>query len=326
MIRRVVVAAAAMALLFALAPAGALGESTKPPREPAPFWMTPQIQKRIDAAGTKGVSLSQIRSWVRAGLAGQSRRQQTVPEPCGPEPYEEPRVNANACQVAPYGCTANFIYHNGPEPIAPEFSDGRHHFIGTAGHCVDHANQPVYMQIFTGLVAKVGEVEKILAGDIGRNGRGNGGLGNDFAIVEIDAGFKVEPRTPIGGPQGIYTGCEPQLVKYWGHGFGVVVGPGKLEGGVATNWFDRSYGWAGVGLPGDSGSGVLIEGSNQAAGNLTHLLIDFRRYPGSNLAGTRVTRALTWMGGNYFLVNQDRTKSRVTMADTACGNADASPN
>jgi hypothetical protein len=57
------------------------------------------------------------------------------------------------------------------------------------------------MQIFTGVIAKVGEVKKLLAGDIGRNGRGIGGIGNDFAIIEIDQGFKVEPGVPERLPE-----------------------------------------------------------------------------------------------------------------------------
>ncbi len=46
----------------------------------------------------------------------------------------EPTVKAGACQVAPFGCTANFIYYKGPEAVVPATSDGRQHFIGTAGH------------------------------------------------------------------------------------------------------------------------------------------------------------------------------------------------
>jgi hypothetical protein len=311
--RRLALVAALILAVFAL-PVGASADGREL-REPPPAWMTPEIRERISDAGPAGVPISRIRGWLGGA--------QTVTDPCpGVEPYATPQVSAGACQVFPAGCTANFIYHTGEGPFT-EISDGRNHFIGIAGHCVDHAKQPVFMQIFTGVIAKVGEVKKLLAGDIGRNGRGIGGIGNDFAIIEIDQGFKVEPRSPAGGPQGIYTGCEPRPVKYWGHGLVVGVGQGRIEGGLATNWFDRSYGWTGVGFPGDSGSGVILADTEQAAGNLTHLLIDFERYPGSDLAGTRVTRALTWMGADYFLVNQDRTKMRATLADTNCGNANA---
>jgi hypothetical protein len=64
----------------------------------------------------------------------------------------------------------------------------------------------------------------------------------------------------------------------------------------------------------------VITTGNEAAGDLTHLIVD-SRYPGSDLAGTRVTRILDFLGGNFYLVNEDGTESRATMADTQCGNA-----
>lgn len=318
---------AVLVLAVAGVSAASAAASIQPLRKPAPSWMTKKVRDRISAAGAEGVRISTIRQWVRAGLAGRRAQQQTVTDPCfNGDP--RPGVNAGACQVYPYGCTANFIFHKGETPYT-DISDGRHHFIGIAGHCVNHANEPVFMEIANGVVAEVGLVEKILAGDIGANGRGEGGLGNDYAIIQIHPGMRVDPAMPPqsgGGPQGIYVGCEPQPVKYWGHGYAVAVGPGKTEGGLATNWFDRGFGWTGVGFPGDSGSGVLTAGPdsfNQAAGDLTHLVVGFDKYPGSVLVGTRVTRALTWMGGEYYLVNEDRTYSRATMADTPCENANS---
>jgi hypothetical protein len=292
---------------------------------PPPKWLTPEIRDRIAAAGPEGVHISTIRGWLSEGLADELQDPSDF-APCFNGDPRGPSVNAGACQVYPYGCTANFIFHKGSDPFLG-VSDGRNYFIGIAGHCVDHANQPSIMEIQNGVLAVVGEVEKILAGDIGQNGRGNGGLGNDYAIIEIDEGFDVEPAMPPqvgGGPNGIYTGCSPQVVKYWGHGFGVVVGPGKVNGGPAPRFYDRSYSFTpatAVALPGDSGSGVMTQ-SNQSVGDLTHIIIgiDPRYFPGTTI-GTRVTRALTWMGGDYFQVNANRTYSRATMADTTCGNA-----
>jgi hypothetical protein len=174
---------------------------------------------------------------------------------------------------------------------------------------VDHSNQTVFMQRGPTIIA-VGVVKKHL----------NGGIGNDFAAILINEGLTIDPHSPAGGPHGIYTGCEPQPVTYYGHGFGVVVGQGKVEGGLATNWFDRAFAWTGAALPGDCGSGVTLVGSGEAAGDLTHLVID-SRYPGSDVAGTRITRILGYLGGTFYLVNQDRTTSRATMAETECGNA-----
>ena len=157
---------------------------------------------------------------------------------------------------------------------------------------------------------------------------GQGEPRNDWALVRIDpaaaARWGVDPAVPvIGGPQGIYTGCGPvQALKYYGHGYGVAVGPGKPEFGVGTNWYDDGYGWTGFGAPGDSGSPVLTADTSQAVGDFTHLIVDFGAYLGSDHAGTRITEALRQF--NVSLVNADGSPApRVT--DSSCpGRAPAS--
>lgn len=278
----------------------------------APFWMkSKQIRERIDAAGTRGVRYAKIARWVALGKAGAKNADEPVPDPCPTaEPGTRPNsIHANACITYPAGCTANFIFHKGSEPFAG-VSDGRNYFIGTAGHCVDHAGQPVYMDNGASAVVRAGEVFKLM----------NGGPGNDFAAVRIDAGHQVDPRMPsIGGPRGIYQGCVPgQTVTWWGHGFGFAVGQGNPGTGLVNAWWDTAYGFAGDALPGDSGSGVVIDESLEAAGNLTHLTTDPRYFPAPNV-GTRLTRALYWLGGEFFLVNEDGSYSDAER-DTNCGN------
>jgi hypothetical protein len=298
------------ALSCALMTGAASAAQRSHPKAAAPSWMqSKQVRKRIRASGEKGVRIGTIRRWVRSGLAG--KRAQRDDPPMMPCPTVDPSsadVYSGQCEVFPAGCSSNFIFKIGPGPLPPA-SDGRTAFTGTAGHCVDHSNQTVFMQRGPTIIA-VGQVKKHV----------NGGIGNDFAAIRIKQGLTIDPHNPAGGPVGIYTGCEPQGVKYYGHGFGVFVGQGKIEGGVATNWFQRAFAWSGAGLPGDSGSGVTIVGSDAAAGDFTHLVID-PRYPGSDLAGTRITRILGFLGGGYYLVNQDRSTSRATTADTACGSA-----
>jgi hypothetical protein len=309
LVRTAILAVLAMLSISALA-AGAQAAERKQPKAATPYWMkSKEVRQRIRAAGDDGVRIRKIRRWVRNGVAGRRAQQEDPPMmPCPTVDPSSADVYSGQCVVHPAGCTANFIFKIGSEPL-PAVSDGRTAFIGTAGHCVDRSNQTVYMQRGPTIIA-VGVVRK----------HTDGGIGNDFAAILIDRGLTIDPRNPAGGPQGIYTGCEPQGVKYYGHGFGVVVGQGKVVGGVATNWFERAFAWTGVALPGDSGSGVTIAGTDEAAGDLTHLVID-SRYPGSDVAGTRVTRILGYLGGNFHLVNQDRTTARATMADTACGNA-----
>jgi hypothetical protein len=211
-----------------------------------------------------------------------------------------PGVSAAGCIVAPYGCTANFI-----------FTDGTSQYVGTARHCVDRKGQPVTMQVDTTTLAVVGTVSHMTSGA--------GEPGNDWALVKIDpavaAKWGVNPAVPVvGGPQGIYTGCDVTGVKYFGHGYGVAVAQGKPEAGIATNWHDDGFGWTGFGAPGDSGSPVLTA-DGQAAGNFTHLIVDTARYPGSDHAGTRITKALSQF--NVRLVNADGTTTGP--ATTSCG-------
>jgi hypothetical protein len=312
-VRRVLTAALVAALVIVGSLAGAAGASAGDgtvARGAKNTWMTQSIRDRIIRQRDNAVSVRTLHRVARA--QGKAAPPDEQPEAvCATSDPARGDVYAGACEVYPYECTANFIYKKGFVEQAASQSDGRTYFVGTAGHCVDRSNQPMFIQN-NGQYVYVGRVDKHM----------NGGIGNDFASVRIDAANTIDPRSPAGGPQGIYTGCDPQGIKFYGHGFGVAVGQGQPGAGLATLWFDRSFAWAGDGLPGDSGSGVLTQ-DDHAAGILTHLNIDLARYPGTNMAGTRVTRALTFLGGDYYVVNQDGTLSRATMADTQCGNADA---
>jgi hypothetical protein len=260
-------------------------------RKSKPTWFTAKFKKQVDRSGKKGKRPPKA-------AADEPGATDVCPgiDPNSPTPSTTV-VSAGTCVVYPYGCTANFIY-----------SGGGQYYIGTAGHCVDRVGQDVYMQVSTpgvgASIANVGSVSKFV----------NNGVGDDYAVIAIRSGFTIDPKLPGGGPQGIYAGCEPTGVLHWGHGYGVVVSQGKMEGGIATNWYDDGFGWTGVGAPGDSGSAVVTH-SFQAAGDFTHLIVDPFAYPGSNQAGTRVTKILRETG--LSLVNADWSTSRVT--DTSCG-------
>ena len=270
--------AVAAAILMLAAPA-ALGSSSIL-RSPAPSWYTPTLAAKVHAAGAQGVQIPA----------------DELNTAC-PGVQTDPGVSAGGCIVAPYGCTANFIYGSGLD------------YIGTASHCTDNVGQPVVMQVDTTTIAEIGTVAKRTSQQV---------PGNDFALIAIDPAVKaqwgVNPRLPVvGGPNGIYTGCGPVGVEYYGHGYVVAVGQGKPEGGLATNFNNDGYGWTGVAAPGDSGSGVITTGG-QAAGNLTHLIVDIGNYPGSNTAGTRITKILQFAG--VPLVNADG--STTSAAATNC--------
>ena len=266
---RLLAATITAALSLIIAPA-AMAASSQAPERSLPAWFTPAFAAQVHAAGADGVEVPA----------------ETLNLEC--PGYQSPGVAAAGCIVAPAGCTANFI-----------FTDGTSKYVGTAAHCTNGVGDPVVMQVDTTTLAEVGTVVKRTAQEE---------PGEDFALIriypEVASKWGVDPKVPVvGGPNGIYTGCDVVGVSHYGHGYGVAVAQGKPETGVATNWNNDGYGWTGFGAPGDSGSPVVLTGSGQAAGNFTHLIVNLGEYPGSDLAGTRITKILQFAG--VQLVNAD---------------------
>jgi hypothetical protein len=273
--------ASAFCLLFA---APSFGASASTLDRPVPDWYTPELHAQVLAAGPVGVPVAE--EYLNTECPG----------------YQAPGVQANGCIVSPAGCTANFIYTNGSSK-----------YIGTAAHCTDKVGGPVVMQVDSTTLAVVGTVAARTAQEE---------PGDDAAIIKIDplveAKWGVNPAVPfLGGPTGAYTGCDPQGVKSYGHGYGIAVAQGKPNIGLATYWYDDGYGWNGTGLPGDSGSGVLTA-DGLAAGNFTHLIVNWPGYNTANAAGTRVTRIMDLF--NVSLVNADGSTTAPT--STSCGTPD----
>ena len=274
------------AALVVAAPPAAAAE-TDILRKPAPSWLTDSLKQRIHAAGPEGVQVAE--EYMNTECPG----------------FQAPGVSANGCIVAPYGCTANFIFTDG--------TDWRTNpYVGTASHCTDRNGEPVIMQVDTTTLAEVGTVYKQTAGEE---------PGDDFALIkvypEVAAKWGVNPAIPTGGPQGIYDGCDPQVVKNYGHGYGVAVGQGKPEAGVANTWYREGYGWYGAGIMGDSGSGMTIQ-DNRSAGNFTHIIVfdpSLQFTPGQ-LVGMRTTAILSFLGAGWSQVNADGTLS--TAGPAAC--------
>jgi hypothetical protein len=272
---RSVLVVLALTLCASLAGPSVASAQTTIPRKPAPTWFTPSLAAQVHQAGADGVQVAE--EYLNTDCPGVATG-----------------FGAGACIVAPYGCTANFI-----------FTDGTSQYIGTARHCVDKTGQTVVMQVDTTTLAEVGTVVKHTGGD--------GEPGNDFSLIRIDPAvaqkWGVNPAMPVvGGPQGVYDECAVgQPLDYYGHGYGVAVGQGKPEGGLAIQWFADGYNWEGVGAPGDSGSGVLAA-DGRAAGNFTHLIILSPPYQ-TGLAGMRMTAILKFLGPGYRLVNADGTTS-----------------
>jgi len=241
-------------------------------RKAKPAWLTSALQKKISAAGPDGVQIPA--DTLNTACPG----------------FQGAGVSAAGCIVAPYGCTANFI-----------FTDGSSFYVGTAGHCSNQVGDTVTMQVDTITIADVGTVVKRTP-----HPAGDGIPGSDFSLIRIDpavqARWGLNPAVPVvGGPNGVYTGCGPEAVLHYGHGYAAAMAQGKPSAGLATNWFDNAYGWTGFGLPGDSGSPV-VTATGQAAGNFTHLIVN-TGVPGSNLAGMRAPSILRFAG--VSLLNAD---------------------
>jgi hypothetical protein len=287
--RKTVVAVLAVACCGLLAQPAAAAD-TKVLSKPSPSWLTPELRAQIHAAGAEGVEVPAAEEYLNAECPGFAQR----------------GVSANGCIVAPSGCTANFIFQNGTQ------SWRTNPYIGTASHCTERNGEPVIMQVDTTTPAEVGTVYRQTAGEE---------PGDDFAIIqvypEVAAKWGVNPAIPTGGPQGIYTGCDPQVVKNYGHGYGVAVAQGKPEAGVADAWYREGYGWYGAGIMGDSGSGITLL-DNRSAGNFTHIIVfdpDLFYTPGQ-LAGMRTTAILSFLGAGWSQVNADGTLS--TAGPAAC--------
>jgi hypothetical protein len=125
----------------------------------------------------------------------------------------------------------------------------------------------------------------------------DGGIGNDFALVSIRPELQswVSPTIAVvAGPCGSYAGSGPEAVFHYGHGLAVGTG-GTPRAGLALRWESSAFGWSGAASPGDSGSAVRVNTGMQAAGDLTHLVVDITWLP-SYIAGTRMSRILQIAG------------------------------
>ena len=160
----------------------------------------------------------------------------------------------------------------------------------TVGHCAGNG-QTVIAQIATRVdptdtlmvtLAAIGSVVKSW----------NSGIGQDFALVRINPGFRVVPGIAGAlGPTGVFCG-DPvaQPVMHYGHGYIFFVEQGYAKFGevipdltlVFKFTSPNGFNWVGYGLPGDSGSGAM-----NAAGLACR---------GSSTSSARPTSSSPWTG------------------------------
>jgi hypothetical protein len=287
------------ALVIALSAAPAQADEPGTLDQPKPSWLTPSLEAKIMAAGTRGVDVRFPSDASRAALEVNCLG--TAPPYAGADGVSITAVSAGGCMVSPGGCTLNFV-----------FTDGTSNYIGTAGHCVE-GGRTVIAQIATRVdptdsvvvtLAAIGSVVKSV----------NQGIGRDFALIKVDPGFKVVPGVAGAlGPTGVLCG-DPvgQPVMHYGHGYVFFVEQGNAKFGevvpdltllVKFNNAD-GFNWAGYGLPGDSGSEVMND-AGLAVGDLTHgLSVAGLPVPGLSF-GTDMDGIFSIIGTSYKLVTID---------------------
>jgi hypothetical protein len=188
--------------------------------------------------------------------------------------------------------------------------------ISTAGHCGGNGD------IVT-MIGAVGDNIPVLL-DIGAisSGTGDGGVGNDWALISVYAEQQhlLSPTMAFwGGPRGLFTKtgaiadvnsgtitADPllaQQIVHYGHGAGIGAG-GTPRSGTAIHWGANHYMFFGALTPGDSGSGSNTVGGDtvgatmEAAGINTHIYVDPLMRDGLGImAGTRATKVGTPTNG-----------------------------
>jgi hypothetical protein len=273
---------------------------------PKPSWYTNELHRKIVAAGTEGVEVQIERPRADEDATNLNCLGIAPPSPAGTAPLFK-AVSAGGCMVAPHGCTMNFV-----------FASGTTNYIGTAGHCVAGGGD-VVMQVASRVdptdtlfvtLAKIGRVAKAT----------NQGIGRDFALVKIDAGWPVIPGIAgaLGPTGGFCSDPLAQPVIHYGHGYVFAVEQGVVKEGEVipdlTPVFkftstQYGYNWAGYGLPGDSGSPVT-NAAGLAVGNLTHGIgVAGVPVPGLNF-GMTLQGIFAFIGSSYSLVTVDNRRVR----------------
>ena len=262
---------------------------------PKPAWLTDELEAQIVAAGPKGVEIARPDATVNPVCLG------TAPPYVDTDGVSTTAVSAGTCMVSPSGCTMNFV-----------FTDGTSYYIGTAGHCSGNG-KTVIAQVGT-RVDPTDTVFVTLAAIGTTVASWNSGIGKDFALVKINAGFKVIPGvTGALGPTGVFCG-DPvgQPVMHYGHGYIFFVEQGYPKFGevipdltlLVKFTTPDGFNWVGYGLPGDSGSEVMND-AGLAVGDLTHGIgIAGVPVPGLSF-GTDMSEIFALIGSSYQLVTVD---------------------
>jgi len=245
---------------------GAQWRTLKPPAAPA--WYTPELHRRVLAAGPQGVAIPREAAIPASSLAF-----------LGIRPGQLIILNNDASGTTSL-CTSNFIFND----------TAGNYFVGTAGHCGVVGDSVDMLFLPVGLV-NIGTVVR---------STGDAGIGNDFALISINPSLYqyVSPSMAFwGGPTGANTADTIQVVKHVG--WGLVIGTGGTPRlGVGTEFGPNSWWFVGAITPGDSGSAANTVGG-LAAGNITHIAVDLNHL--GDATGTSISKILQILGSGYQL-------------------------
>ena len=293
---------------------GLTSATTTEVKQAAPDFTNRQIRRTIVAAAEAGAKPRELKkpspAWYDRKARGRQDRDSQNDDGVTTAPVDAPippyvGIRPGAMMISPHICTMNYIFQNGGTLA-----------IGTAGHCID-GGEPVDLLA----VAPDGGGDPVPV--LVRLGRvllkRDGGIGNDYALVEIPPhlhSWVFPTQSVVAGPCGVYTADDPLPLAHYGHGIGIGTGgtpragmgfsleegpPIKIRGIGKDDWqWDSdSIVWAGLINGGDSGSGVRV-GTMPAVSNLTHGIGVTGLEPSALAWGTRVQ---TITSGGWTLVN-----------------------
>ena len=230
-------------------------------KAPVPAWATLDLHQRVVAAGPQGIPIPQEANIPVSTLAF-----------LGIRPGQLILIYGAGGSISL--CTTNFVF-GGPSQ----------YYIGTAGHC-GNVGDEVDMIFLPNGIANIGRIVK---------STGDGGVGHDFALIEINPALNqwVSPSMAFwGGPSGAYAGSGPAVVEHVG--WGLVVGTGGTPRvGLGIEWTNDEWVFEGVITFGDSGSGANVL-HGVAAGNITHIAVSTRTL--TTAAGTSIQKILQLAG------------------------------
>lgn len=257
---------------------------------------------------------------VKAGGNGRGKGKPTSGEPSSAEPTVATFGGTGCLGIRPgallLSVTGNSI---GWCTMAHVYGSPGSYDISTAGHCGKTGDNATVIAA----LGNRGDATGVVLLDFGRFATSHdGGLGNDWALIDIYAQYQslVTPTMCFwGGPRGMYTatgevvGVEfpgnslvpevtltpdpflAQTIVHYGHGTAIGTG-GTPRVGEAIAWGSTHFMFFGAISPGDSGSGAntltgdTVGANMEAAGIMTHIYVDPLMREGLGImGGTRAT-------------------------------------